>query len=113
MLAENVIMAMSVILSIVLFTSTTTNAFAISNETHGSDDVEILGPLAGQTKTQNYITGQSVFDNKYSSGPDFFECNEQAEIATSPYTENYRNWEAFFKRNLINDTIAVSMNLKP
>lgn len=39
---------------------------------------------------------------------DFFECNEQAQIALSPYTENHRYWEAFFKRNSVNNTLAVS-----
>lgn len=39
--------------------------------------------------------------------PDFFECNEQAQIALSAYSDNHRYWEAFFKRNSINDTIAV------
>ena len=40
---------------------------------------------------------------------DFFECNEQAQIALSPYTENHRYWEAFFKRNSVNNTLAVSI----
>lgn len=40
--------------------------------------------------------------------PDFFECNEQAQIALSAYSENHRYWEAFFKRNSINNTLAVS-----
>lgn len=40
---------------------------------------------------------------------DFFQCNEEAEVALSVHSENYRNWEAFFKRNSISDTIAVSM----
>jgi len=39
--------------------------------------------------------------------PDFFECNEQAQIALSPYSENHRYWEAFFKRNSINNTLSV------
>lgn len=43
--------------------------------------------------------------------PDFFECNEQAQIALSTYSENHRYWEAFFKRNTINDTMAVSRTL--
>lgn len=48
----------------------------------------------------NYYTG--VF-------PDFFECNEQAQIALSAYSDNHRYWEAFFKRNSINNTLAVSI----
>ena len=42
---------------------------------------------------------------------DFFECSEQAQIALSPYTENHRYWEAFFKRNSVNNTIAVSTRI--
>ena len=42
---------------------------------------------------------------------DFFECNEQAQIALSAYSENHRYWEAFFKRNSVNNTLAVSFKL--
>lgn len=41
---------------------------------------------------------------------DFFECNEQAQIALSTHTENFRYWEAFFKRNSVENTMAVSMS---
>lgn len=52
-------------------------------------------------------------DNIHSNTADFFECNEQAEVALSVHSENYRNWEAFFKRHSITDTMAVSNTLKP
>jgi len=49
-----------------------------------------------------------MYDNIHSSDiADFFECNEQAQLALSTHSENYRNWEAFFKRNSIDDTMAV------
>lgn len=40
---------------------------------------------------------------------DFFECSEQAQFALSVHSEHYRYWEAFFKRNSISDTVAVSI----
>lgn len=140
-------MATLVILSIVLFTSTT-NALAISNEKNSindvqetnytiSDNVVILHSLVGDIKIpipeeikeelndrkQNagkqfekltLYSNSHVNDNIHSNTfADFFECNEQAQVALSVHSENYRNWEAFFKRNSISDTIAVSiMSLK-
>lgn len=62
------------------------------------------------------VTRQSWFGpsrgSRYNLGwafADFFECNEQAQIALSPYTENHRYWEAFFKRNSVNNTLSVSL----
>lgn len=149
MFSRNAIMATLVILSIVLFISTT-NALVISNEKNINDiqetnytirdDVVILHSLVGDIKipipeeikaelndrrvenSQNeekpferltLFSNSKVDDNIHSNTfADFFECNEQAQVALSVHSENYRNWEAFFKRNSISDTIAVSMSLK-
>lgn len=150
MFSRNAIMATLVILSIALFTSSTTNALAISNEKNINDmqetnytirdDFVILHSLVGDIKipipeeikaelnhsrVENSQNGEKLFekltlysnskvdDNIHSNTfADFFECNEQAQVALSVHSENYRNWEAFFKRNSISDTIAVSMSLK-
>lgn len=69
-------------------------------------------------KLKNNTNGEKLFErltlygdsndiNMYSKMfVDFVECRDQAQIAL--YTgENYRNWEAFFKRNKITDTMAV------
>lgn len=146
--SKNVMMAILVILSMVLFTSTTTNALVISNEnnitdvdldvqhTHYTikDDIVLLHSLVGhigipipenvqaelnelrvENKQNQKLERLSAFpnrninDNGHSNAyADFFECNEQAQIALSTHSENYRYWEAFFKRNTVDDTIAVS-----
>jgi hypothetical protein len=146
MFAENVIMG---ILSIILISSTTTNALTFSNEKNITDvdlDVQnshytirdnnvILQSLFGQieipipetvqaeinafkaennqTKQNQKLARLSAYNNGNLNNihsnefADFFECNEQAQIALSAHSENYRYWEAFFKRNTIDDTIAV------
>lgn len=150
MFSRNAIMATLAILSIVLLTSSTTNALAISNENDITDvqgknytirdNFVILQSVVGEVKipipeeiqaelndrrVQNSrneekrfekltLFGKSRVDDNVHSNTfaDFFECNEQAEVALSVHSDNYRNWEAFFKRNSISDTIAVSMSLK-
>lgn len=55
------------------------------------------------------FSNSMTYDNINSKEvADFFQCNEQAQVALSPHSENYRYWEAFFKRNSIDDTTAVS-----
>lgn len=139
MFSENAVIATLAILSMVLFTSTTTNALAIPNDetanitdvdllnTHShykiKDNAVILDTLFGQIRipipdgvkaqqNSKLMTRQGFFDNVHSNAADFFECNEQAQIALSTHSENYRNWEAFFKRNSVNDTFAVSMRFE-
>lgn len=39
---------------------------------------------------------------------DFFKCTQEAQqTALSVYSENYRNWEAFFYRNSLSNTMTV------
>jgi hypothetical protein len=62
------------------------------------------------------LTHGRVRRDLYSHGPmylrdmaDFFSCSEQAQYALSPFADNHRNWEAFFKRNHINNTLTVRL----
>lgn len=148
MFSKNAIMATLAILLIAIFTSSTTNALAISNEkdiieVQGTnytirDNFVILHSVVGEVKVpipdeiqaelnrfensrneekrfeKLTLFGHSRVDDNVHSNTfaDFFECNEQAEVALSVHSDNYRNWEAFFKRNSISDTMAVSMSLK-
>lgn len=66
------------------------------------------------------LTHGRVRRDLYSHGPmylrdmaDFFSCSEQAQYALSPFGDNHRNWEAFFKRNHINNTLTVSRSACP
>lgn len=134
-------MANLAIMTIVL-TSFATNALALSddaketNYTIRGDDV-ILNSFLGDIKipipeeirkelndrrVANNQNGDKKFERLMLFGDDeavhsknfadFFECNEQAQVALSVHSENYRNWEAFFKRNTISDTLAVSFKFK-
>lgn len=121
MFSKNAVVTTLVILSTVLFASTTTNGFVISNETNNTDidlnnkhfairdDVEILNEsrVDGSQNKQPLMTRTNFFD---ANNGDFFECSEQAQIALSTHSESFRYWESFFKRNSLNDTIAVSMS---
>lgn len=136
MFFRNATMAILAVLVVALFTSSTTNALDSSNDaqktnyTIGNGTVilhsfigdvnipippEIQAELEGRVHQNNEersgkLTLIGNNDNIHSKGfADFFECNEQAQLALSVHSENFRNWEAFFKRNSISDTVAVSI----
>lgn len=81
------------------------------------DDVRAELRGEANSKIKKRRVARQVFRpgfSRYNLGwgfADFFECNEQAQIALSPYTENHRYWEAFFKRNSVNNTLAVSISV--
>ena len=73
----------------------------------------VLLPVPPSNELQ--LTHGRVKRDLYSHSPfyvrdmaDFFSCSEQAQYALSPFGDNARNWDAFFKRNSINNTMAVS-----
>lgn len=134
MFSRNTITTTLVVLSLFLFTSSTTNALAISNGTNSDGqaknytiegDFVVLHTLVGDMKIaipedvkalRNQKNEGKQFERLVEFGShrpdsnreaDFFYCTEEAQLALSGHSESYRHWEAFFKRHSVSDTMAV------